>query len=196
MVAKLNLDLTHLLELNQSLAELCSNSQTLTKIDDVVQILLDLVQQEKTLWVIGNGGSAAVSEHIQCDFSKGAGVGLKTIALTSNPIVTAYGNDDGYETIFAKQIAIYGQPGDVLLALSGSGNSKNIILGLDAARKKEIYSIGITRLGSNQLAEKADLCIQLGTGSIEVIEDLHLIIEHLITRNLRLRKDTHASSIT
>jgi len=97
-------------------------------------------EQGKTLFIFGNGGSAALASHLATDIGKGTTGGtrarLRVIALTDNvPLMTAWANDNGYEHIFSEQIRGLMQPGDLAFAISGSGNSKNVLLGLEAARE-------------------------------------------------------------
>lgn len=138
------------------------------------------------LFLCGNGGSAATASHLANDLGKGASYGrqgprFRVIALTDNvPWITALANDVGYEVIFAEQLRNLGQPGDVLLAISGSGNSPNILAAVGVAKEIGMEVIGWTGFGGGELAEAADLAIVADSHHMGRVEDVHTILMHLI----------------
>ena len=138
------------------------------------------------LFLCGNGGSAATASHLANDLGKGASYGrqgprFRVIALTDNiPWITALANDVSYDVIFAEQLKNLGQSGDVLLAISGSGNSPNILAAVAAARQIGMEVIGWTGFGGGKLAGAADLAIVADSHHMGRVEDVHTILMHLV----------------
>jgi len=145
---------------------------------------------EKTIYFIGNGGSAGNALHISNDFLFGVRSGkfrrgLKVVALCANvPIITCLANDVGYEKIYSEQIATYGVSGDVLVALSGSGNSKNILEAVDTAKGIGMKVIGVTGFDGGGLIEKSDLSIHVPVEDMQISEDLQLIVFHNLMQRM------------
>lgn len=141
-----------------------------------------------TVYLIGNGGSSATPSHSAGDWTKE--LKIKTICLTDNtPSVTAFANDTDYSNIFKGQLETFLSQGDIVIGYSGSGNSPNVINAIEYAKTKGNLTIGITgnyneRQGG-KLANLADLVIVANTTSMERIEDLHLIINHIIKEYIR-----------
>ena len=139
-----------------------------------------------TLFLCGNGGSAATASHLANDLGKGASYGrpgrrFRVVALTDNvPWITALANDVGYESIFAEQLRNLGRPGDMLLAISGSGNSPNILGAVDAARELGMEVIGFTGFGGGRLAPACDLAVVAPSHHMGRVEDVHTVLMHLI----------------
>jgi D-sedoheptulose 7-phosphate isomerase len=149
----------------------------------------------KKLLIAGNGGSAADSQHIAAEF-----VGrylldrraLRAIALTTDSsIITAIANDFGYESVFARQIEALGDVGDVFLAISTSGNSKNLIKALRVAQLSRISTISLTGMAGNEMEKLSDICICVPSTMIPRIQESHIMIAHIICdmveRNLVLK---------
>jgi D-sedoheptulose 7-phosphate isomerase len=106
---------------------------------------------------------------------------FKLICLSDNvPTLTAYANDVSYEVVFAEPLAALAEPGDVALALSGSGNSPNVLRAMDVAKEMGLTRIGLTGFAGGQLKDKCDVCVIVPSGSMQVIEDAHLVILHSI----------------
>lgn len=154
----------------------------------IIETLAKARQEGKTIYICGNGGSASTANHMVCDLSKNTRVEganrLKVIGLDSIASLTAYANDEGYDRIFAEPILSLVQPGDVLLAISGSGNSPNVLRGVEAARQIGATTIGLTGFQGGQLKELVDICLVVPYNSLEQIEDVHLIINHILTISL------------
>ncbi len=139
--------------------------------------LVEAIKKARRVYIIGNGGSAANASHIANDLVLSCGI--KAHALTADAaILTAIGNDMGYEYVFARQLEVYGEPGDLLIALSGSGNSPNIIKALLAASKigMDTYSI-VGDFGRSAAPALSVSCISTGT-SMQDAENLQLHIGH------------------
>jgi D-sedoheptulose 7-phosphate isomerase len=153
--------------------------------NDYIEVLLDVAKAGKTIYIIGNGGSAATASHYANDISfgvKSLSCGLKAISLTdNNAVLTALGNDYGYEHIFSKQLEKIMVKGDVLIAISASGNSDNIIKGLDMAKSKGNQVVGISGFDGGYLAKHSDVSLQISSnkGEYGPVEDAHSIIGHI-----------------
>lgn len=135
------------------------------------------------LLVAGNGGSAAQAQHIVAEFVGRLvkdRVALPAIALTTDSsILTAIGNDYGYEHVFARQIEALGQPGDVFLAISASGNSPNIVRALEVAALNGIKTVGLTGKGGGKMMASCDYCLRAPSSVIMKIQEAHLVVEHI-----------------
>jgi D-sedoheptulose 7-phosphate isomerase len=146
----------------------------------------------RTLFLFGNGGSAALASHFACDIGKGTVVGskrrLKTIALTDNvALITALANDKAYEEIFAEQLEGLAEKGDLAVAISGSGNSPNVIRGLEAARRMGMCTLVLTGFAGGRAKPLGDLCLVVPSESMQHIEDAHLCAMHAIFLAIRER---------
>jgi D-sedoheptulose 7-phosphate isomerase len=155
----------------------------LDNLEAAARMLLDCQARGGIVFVVGNGGSAATASHFACDLAKGTrGGGVPTfrvVALTDNvPQLTAWANDVGYESVFAEQLVSLASPGDLLVAISVSGNSPNVIAAVEAARSLDVASIGLTGQSGGLLAPSVDRAITVPSGCIEVVEDAHSIVAH------------------
>ena len=158
----------------------------------IESILLRARAEGRTVFIIGNGGSAATASHMANDLNKGASVPgeprFRALALTDNvPLITAWANDTEYGNVFTEQLANFLQHGDVLVAISGSGNSSNVVKAVEWARTRGAVTIGLTGGTGGALREAADWCVVVPTGWMEQIEDLHLVIVHALCTSLRHR---------
>jgi D-sedoheptulose 7-phosphate isomerase len=155
------------------------------EINKVVEILLDTFRNGHTLFLCGNGGSASTASHLVCDFQKSVvdkqGRHFRAVALTdSMPLITAWSNDFDYSRVFAEQLSALAVPGDVLLAISGSGSSKNVILAVERANEMGLTTIGFAGYQGGLLKQKAQHCIVVPSNNMQQIEDVHLLLGHLI----------------
>ncbi|PYR75011.1 MAG: phosphoheptose isomerase [Acidobacteria bacterium] len=158
-----------------------------TEIARAAATVAESFQRGGKLLLCGNGGSAADCQHLAAEFvsrlSKDvARPGLPAIALTTDTsYLTAYANDFGFDGVFARQIEALGTAGDVLLAISTSGSSRNVLAAADAARRKAIAVIALVGDGG-PLAGTADIAIQVPSRDTQLIQQVHLAVEHLICR--------------
>ena len=155
------------------------------KVEQAINILQKAHQEKKRIFIIGNGGSAATANHFACDFGKNAIPDdenrFKLISLSDHSsAITAYGNDNGFENVFSEQLKNLMEKGDILFAISASGNSPNIIKAVEYAKGKEGAIIGLTGFDGGKLKELSDVNINIVSEKYEPIEDLHLIITHMI----------------
>ena len=162
----------------------------LSAIDTAVNAVILAWNKDRQVLVMGNGGSAATALHMACDLSKNtAGPGqrrLRALSLTDNmALFSALGNDSGYEHVFAEQIRTLTNKGDVVIAISASGNSPNVLNGVAAAGERGASTIGFTGYKGGKLAGMVDVPIVVPSHSIEQIEDVHMMLEHIMTVAVR-----------
>jgi D-sedoheptulose 7-phosphate isomerase len=159
-------------------------------IAQVIQTLDQARMEHRKIFLIGNGGSAATASHFANDLIKSTIIDgkprMKVIALTDSiPVMLAYANDCGYETIFAEQLDALADPGDILVVFSGSGRSPNVIRALDLARQRDMTTIGFTGRDGGDMRERCDICLIAPCQAMEHIEDVHVLLCHLIYSALR-----------
>lgn len=151
-----------------------------------IKTLLDARERGATVFFIGNGGSAATASHFANDIAVGTNDydrPFRAISLTDNvPIITAIGNDFGYEEIFVRQLRILGKKGDVLIGISASGNSPNLLKAFDHARSAGIKTVAITAFDGGKMKTLADEGIHVPTEPKEYgpAEDAHMVLDHLV----------------
>ena len=142
-----------------------------------------LAEGHKVLFC-GNGGSAADSQHLAAEFVgrfQKERKGLPAIALTvDTSILTAVANDYGYDTVFARQVQALGEPGDVLVGISTSGNSKNVLLAIEEARAKGITCIGMTAEGGGKMAAACDICLAVPAKVTARAQEMHILMGHIL----------------
>jgi len=154
-------------------------------IEKIVKELKTAYKKGKHIFIMGNGGSAATASHFVCDLSKGTIVSgkkrFRVIGLTDNvPLMTAFGNDASYEDIFKSQIENIIEKGDIAIVFTGSGNSPNVIKAVKYANSAGATTIGFTGFDGGKLRRHAKICLVAPSRNMERIEDIHLILEHLI----------------
>jgi D-sedoheptulose 7-phosphate isomerase len=181
-------------DITNYLDQICRVLQDLPhdEIARIADILAQARVEGRQIFIMGNGGSAATASHFACDLGKGTiepgKPRFRVIALTDNmSLFSALANDWGYDGVFAEQLDSLGQPGDVAIGISGSGNSENVLRAMDLARGRGLTTIGFTGFGGGRLKDKVDVCLLVDCQIIEQIEDAHLVLEHLICTALRQR---------
>jgi D-sedoheptulose 7-phosphate isomerase len=157
--------------------------------------LLDCWKAGRQVFLIGNGGAGGSAVHLANDLmypiSKRKGSGLKAHALLANPsILTCLANDEGYDQVFAYQLAVQARPGDVLIAISGSGNSKNIVCALEEARRIGMRSFALVGFSGGKAKELADVAIHFETDDMQLAEDAQMIVGHMVMQYLYSRRDS------
>lgn len=166
-------------------------------IAEVIEILQRARLEGRQVFIMGNGGSASTASHFVCDLAKNTRRdGLphfRVIGLTDNmAIFSAYANDEGYENVFARQLANLVNPGDVVIGISASGSSKNVLNAVEEARKFSATTIGFTGFDGGRLGQMVNLNIHVKSNIIEHVEDIHLMLEHMIVKTLKDRDYTEA----
>ena len=149
-----------------------------------VDLLLEAYRRDKQVFVMGNGGSAATANHFACDFGKNAVRGEKRrfriISVCDNvEAITALGNDIGFEEIFRQQLINLLNPGDLLIAISASGNSPDLVRACEYAKERGAMIMALSGFGGGKICAFADASITTAMTSYERVEDLHLIILHM-----------------
>ncbi len=167
-------------------------------IEEVAATLVQAYESERTIYLFGNGGSAALASHMACDLGKGTVNGSKkrfrAMSLTSNEaMMTAWANDSNYHDIFAEQLANFVAPGDVAFAISCSGNSANVLNALRVARQARATTVGLAGFQGGKMKELCDQCLIVPSDNMQIIEDLHLCAAHAVFTAVR-RKVCHISS--
>jgi len=160
------------------------DDKILSEIKSVAEKTIEIYKTGNKVIIAGNGGSAADAQHIAGEFVSRFYFdrpGLSAIAITTDTsIITAIGNDYGYEKIFSRQIQANGVQGDIFIGISTSGNSKNIIEALIACKDNGIISIGMTGAGGGKMKEYCDFCIEVPSNETPRIQESHILIGHII----------------
>lgn len=164
------------------------------EIDNFIELIVDAYKNDKFVFVIGNGGSSANASHLAQDLAKGTKVHpeheirLKALSLTDNtPFLTAQANDEGYDTIFQQQLVTYAKSGDLVIAISGSGNSPNIIKAIDWANSNGMVTIGVTAYDGGKLYKIAQHKLHVPLNEMCTAESIHSIVFHYAILELRER---------
>ena len=188
--------------INQYFAELeqMMRAISLADLKKVLAILEEGYQNGHRIFVMGNGGSAATASHFALDLSKNTimpgAPRVKAISLTDHvPLITAWSNDTHYEHIFAEQLANMIEPGDVVIGISASGNSANVINAVKLARKSRAATIGLLGAKGGKLKDMVDAYVLAPGQNIEQEEDAHMILAHVITRHMREVVSTYAQML-
>ena len=161
-------------------------------IDKIVTALMEAYESSRMIYLFGNGGSAALASHFACDLGKGASNGsskrFHALAFTDNvPMMTAWANDARYEDIFAEQLINFVRRDDITFAISGSGNSPNVLKALKVAREAGAFTIGLTGFQGGDMKDLCDLCLTVPSENMQIIEDLHLSVTHAVFTALRAK---------
>ena len=159
-------------------------------IAEVIDVLQHARRKGNQVFILGNGGSASTASHFACDLAKNTRQeGLphfRVIGLTDNmAMFSALANDGGYENVFSEQLASLVRPGDIVIAISASGNSKNVINAAETAHRFDATVIGFTGFDGGRLGQLANINIQVNSNIIEHVEDIHLMLEHLIVSSIK-----------
>lgn len=178
--------------INRYIDELKSTLDGLSSsvIERVVAVLHEARLKNRQVFIMGNGGSASTASHFVCDLGKNTRVpgvpNFRVIGLTDNmALFSALANDDGYENVFSQQLASHIQPDDVVIGISTSGNSPNVVNAILLANSIPAQTIGFTGFDSGKLGALVDINLHVPSHSIEHVEDIHLMLEHLICKALR-----------
>jgi len=174
---------------------------SLSDLQAVLSILEEAYHNGHRIFVMGNGGSAATASHFALDLAKNTimpgAPRLKAISLTDHvPLITAWSNDTHYEHIFAEQLANLIEPGDVVIGISASGNSPNVINAVKLARQSRAATIGLLGATGGKLKNIVDAAVLAPGQNIEQEEDAHMILAHVITRHMREVVRSYAQALS
>lgn len=169
-----------------------TNSLNTIEVNEIVRVaetFLEARDKGKTIYTMGNGGSGSTASHMVCDIIKGCSFGkekkFKIICLNDNiPTILAYSNDVSYDIIFEEQLKNLLNEGDVVLGISGSGNSKNIINAINYANSKRAITIGFTGYDGGVLKKISDMSVNTMTNDMQISEDIHIITLHILYKIL------------
>lgn len=171
-------------QMSQSLEQL-----PLTALQRIADALWDAYERDATIFVCGNGGSAATASHFACDLSKWTikpqARRVRAIALTDNvPLITAWSNDQDYRDVFVEQLRALFRPGDVIVAISGSGNSPNVVRAVEWGNAVGAVTVGITGFDGGRLYRIAQIGLHVNNCFMPQVEDIHSTICHALAVNL------------
>jgi D-sedoheptulose 7-phosphate isomerase len=154
------------------------------EVNKLLGLLLDALEGGRTVFMMGNGGSAATASHYAADFNKGLSYGkarrFRFICLSDNvPTLTAYANDVSYDEVFVEQLRNFLEPGDLVIAISGSGNSRNVLKAIEYANSSGAITVGLTGYDGGELKRIARHGVHIPIDDMQVTEDLHMVLDHL-----------------
>ncbi|HEX4108397.1 MAG TPA: SIS domain-containing protein [Solirubrobacteraceae bacterium] len=165
------------------------------RVEAVGEILFRAYQHGRQVFIVGNGGSAATASHMACDLAKNTVAAhrrrFRVISLTDNvPLLTALGNDVGYDAVFTDQLVSLIQPGDVLIAISGSGQSENVLSAMRYSRLRSATVVALLGMSGGEAMRLADETILVASDHYGVIEDMHLILNHMLVDYFQSKLET------
>jgi D-sedoheptulose 7-phosphate isomerase len=166
------------------------SSLNVEEIENCANVLLEAYEEGKQIFICGNGGSASTASHFACDINKGVSYGLekrfKIIPLTDNlATITAYTNDVDYDIVFVEQLKNFFKEGDILIGISGSGNSKNVLNAVEYVNEYKGITIGWTGFDGGKLKKITTHSIHANVNDMQVAEDMHMVFTHLMMKVLR-----------
>ncbi|GJQ59801.1 MAG: SIS domain-containing protein [Candidatus Scalindua sp. AMX11] len=161
----------------------------LEKVEGIINSLLVAYEEEKQIFIMGNGGSGSTASHFACDMNKGVSLGLekrfKVMSLCDNiPTMLAYANDCSYDDIFVEQLKNFLNPGDIVIGISGSGNSKNVVRAIQYANERGVTTIAWSGFDGGVIAKIAKSSFVAPVHDMQKVEDVHLILTHIIMQIL------------
>lgn len=176
--------------------------------DEIASALCRTYEEDRTVFLFGNGGSASLASHFACDLGKGTSFPgsearrFRAVALTDNiPVLTAWANDSSYDDIFSEQLKNLVQPGDIAFGISCSGNSPNVLKALTVAQTMGATTIGLGGFQGGKMKDLCDICLIVPSDNMQIIEDLHLSVAHAVFTIVRNRicsmaSDTKAMAVS
>lgn len=168
----------------------CYEELSTEKINQVVDLLLKAQQSGHKVFILGNGGSASTATHMACDLAKTAMVrgqrSIRAISLSDNiAIMTAWANDSSYDCIFQEQLANLMDPGDVVIGISASGNSPNVLRAIEYANQHEGITIGLIGFGGGKLKKMVKVDLTISSRDYGQVEDFHLTLNHILAQYIK-----------
>jgi D-sedoheptulose 7-phosphate isomerase len=159
-------------------------------IEKVIQMIQLARVNRRQIFVMGNGGSASTASHFAADLGKNTRCDqlpdFRIMCLSDNLAgFSAYANDEGYENVFSRQLSGWIEPDDVVIGISASGNSANVLNAIKLASQSKAYTAGFTGFDGGKLGEMVDVHIHVPSNCIEQVEDIHLVLEHMIVKTVR-----------
>ena len=159
-------------------------SLSVQDVRSVIDLIMQAYEKDQQIFVIGNGGSASTASHFACDLGKGTIVPgqrrLRILSLTDNvAMMTAWANDASYDDMFVEQLKNLLNPGDLVIGISASGNSANVLKGVEHAREQGCPTAGLTGFGGGKLAQITDVNVVVDSDDYGPVEDIHMILDHV-----------------
>lgn len=178
----------------------------LTELKQAADILFHAYENDRTIVLFGNGGSAALASHLATDLAKGTHVPgpssmknvrrMRVLSLTDNvPLMTAWSNDLEYEQVFAGQLENFVRARDVAFGISGSGNSRNVLRALELARRSGATTVGFAGFGGGMMKPLLDCAVVVDSQNMQQVEDAHVILSHLLFLDLKARIQATATPL-
>jgi D-sedoheptulose 7-phosphate isomerase len=157
----------------------------LKSINEMMNLIQETYEKKKTIFIFGNGGSSATASHYQNDFNKGLSEDLekkfRVVCLNNDlPTIMAIANDFSFEEVFRYQLTDRLETGDIVIAISGSGNSANIIRAVEYAKESGNKVIGLCGYDGGKLKRMADICVHVSVDNMQITEDVHMMLDHLM----------------
>lgn len=151
----------------------------------IMELILEAYEKEHHIFIMGNGGSGSTASHFACDLNKGCCIDLdkkfKVLCLNDNiPTMLALTNDISYDVVFEEQMKNFFRRGDLVIGISGSGNSENVLRAIDYARENGGKTIGLSGFSGGKLAERVDVSFVAPVDDMQKVEDMHMIVAHMI----------------
>lgn len=161
------------------------DSLNISSIDSAINLIYEAYEREGTIYIFGNGGSAATASHYQNDFNKGLSEKpekkFRVCCLNNDlPTLTAIANDISFDEVFRFQMKGRIKPGDIVIAISGSGNSQNVINAVEYAREQGNQVIGLCGYSGGRLKQLSDVTIHVNVDNMQLTEDIHMMLDHLM----------------
>lgn len=158
-------------------------------LNTLMNLLVDAKNAGKTIFIMGNGGSAATASHYVCDFNKGVSLGkekmFKFICLNDNiPTMMAYANDLSYADVFVGPLKNFLQPGDIVIGISGSGNSENVVRAIQYANENGGITVGLTGYSGGKIKQLCKYNVHIPVNDMQITEDLHMVLDHCMMKIL------------
>lgn len=165
-----------------------------SELQKAIDLILACTSRRGMIWVVGNGGSSAIADHLCCDWTKGTHHAqhptIRSVSLSSNvALLTALANDFSFGEAYATQVKFYAQSGDLLIAISSSGNSDNIIAAATEARSRGVPVIGLSGFSGGRLREMADVSLHVPVNNYGLVEDVHQSLMHIIAQSIARQRD-------
>jgi D-sedoheptulose 7-phosphate isomerase len=159
------------------------------RFEEIGQALTSAYDKEKQIFIMGNGGSGSTASHFACDINKGCCFDrekkFKVICLNDNiPTMLAYANDLSYDKVFVEQLKNFLQPGDIVIGISGSGNSENVLQAVSYAKENGARTVGLTGFDGGKLARIVDVPLVAAVNDMQKVEDIHMIVVHMLMQYL------------
>ena len=157
----------------------------LDRVEELIEVFRNARAEDRQIFVFGNGGSAATANHFACDIVKGASYGrdkrFRIMALSEQvATMTAYSNDVGYESVFVEPLKNFARPGDIAMAISGSGNSENVVRAIKYANSIDCYTVGLSGMSGGRLRPIVDLSVHVPAHHMGRVEDAHFFVCHMV----------------